>query len=866
MDEKLPGSASHEAPTVEQSPAGGAAGAPHWSSGYERRIGPYRLVRELGHGGMGTVYLAARSDDAYRKLVAIKIIRGAEGVDRTRRFRRERQILAGLEHPNIATLLDGGTTDEGLSYFVMEFVEGEPLDAYCDRHRLSIKERIGLFRVVCSAVQYAHRNLVVHRDLKPGNILVTSEGTPKLLDFGLATLLQPEPGERGAEATWMALTPRYASPEQVRGGAVTTATDVYSLGVVLYELLTGLSPYRLTTQETPELLRAICDDDPERPSTVVVRREAVAESEGTGPGQSKRRLRRRLRGELDNIVLMALRKEPQRRYGSVEALSEDLGRYLDGLPVLARQPTPAYRISKFVRRHAVGVTAATLLFLLTLSFAVAMAAQSRRMERERDKARRLAAFMVDLFKVSDPDAARGNTITAREVLDHGAAKIERELVGEPQVKAALMTTMGGVYTGLGLYDQAQAMLESSLAARHELLGPHHPDVAESQHFLATVLWREGRYPESERLFREALATRRERRADDPLAEILSLLGLSNVLEATGDLSGAESTSREAVALLRGLPEPPLEVLSGALGGLAATRSAQNDLAEAESLTREAIALQRKVGGDDDPRVAAWVFNLGTFLQARGDWEGSEAAFEEGLAVYRKALGADHPEYARNLNNFAAMLNERGSSQRAEELATDAVAIYRRTVGAGHPDLAPALDTLAAIHNARGDFAVAEALAREAVAITRKAVGDRHLYFAYEATTLAQALQGQGKAAEAESIYRQVIAINDRVLPPDAVDRSYALIGLGTLAVERGEAAAAEPMLDQALSLRRAALPAGHWRIAESEAAIGACLARLGRSAEAKALLTQAETVLSAGGAHPVEAGRCREALAALAGS
>jgi eukaryotic-like serine/threonine-protein kinase len=313
-----------------------------------RRIGPYRVLREIGRGGMGSVYLAARADDAFQKLVAIKIIRrGLDTDDVLRRFRSERQILATLDDPNITRLLDGGTTDDGLPYFVMEYVEGEPIDQYCDARKLNITERLKLFQGVCAAVSYAHQNLVIHRDIKPGNVLVTKEGLPRLLDFGIAKLLAPGAGHR-TTTMLRPLTPEFASPEQVRGELVTTASDVYSLGVRLYQLLTGRRPYRAATGTAAEIEAAICDEEPEKPSLAITRCGKTASTLGASPSPeavsatregTRDKLRRRLAGDLDNIVLLALRKEPQRRYASANQLSEDIGRHLTSLPVIARPDT-----------------------------------------------------------------------------------------------------------------------------------------------------------------------------------------------------------------------------------------------------------------------------------------------------------------------------------------------------------------------------------------------------------------------------------------------------------------------------------------------------------------------------------------------
>jgi eukaryotic-like serine/threonine-protein kinase len=498
------------------------------------RIGPYRALKELGRGGMGRVYLAARADEQYQKRVAIKVIKAE--VDRDEvvsRFRRERQILASLDHPNISRFLDGGATEDGRPYVVMEYVEGRAIDQYCDRESLSIPERLKLFRQLCSAVEYAHRNLIVHRDIKPGNILVTADGVPKLLDFGIAKLVNPGLSGDGGTMTGLAMTPEYASPEQARGEPVTTISDVYSLGVLLYLLLTGHLPYRLKTRQTLDVLRAVCEAEPEKPSTAVGRTEdtggqaLTAEEVSRTREASPEQLRRRLSGDLDTILLMALRKEPARRYPSVEALSEDLRRYLEGLPIKARKATFSYRTGKFLRRNWAGASGVAMVILLIVGFAVSTLVQSRQLRTERNKASRVSSFLVDLFKVSNPSEARGNTVTAREILDKGAARIRRELKEEPEERATLMDTMGTVYDELGLYDEAEGLLRESLEIRTRVLGNENPDVATSLDGLAKVLYRKNDYDGAEARYREALAMRRKLLGNEhpDVAETLNFLAL-----------------------------------------------------------------------------------------------------------------------------------------------------------------------------------------------------------------------------------------------------------------------------------------------------------------------------------------------------
>jgi serine/threonine protein kinase/tetratricopeptide (TPR) repeat protein len=436
------------------------------SSWIGRRVGPYQILEEIGEGGMGSVYRASRADDQYRKEVAIKVVRA--GLD-TRvalaRFKSERQILADLDHPNIARLLDGGSTEEGQPYFVMDYIHGEPLDQYCDQHKLTVTERLHLFRAVCSAVQCAHQKLVIHRDIKPSNILVTDDGVPKLLDFGIAKLLAPESSTSLPDQTQTfvrLLTPEYASPEQWRGEMITTASDVYSLGVVLYELLTGRRPHRLSGRTSDEIDRLIATADTERPSAAITRVEDQPDASPTMSAEAVSatregtpdKLRRRLMGDLDNIILKAIRKEPQRRYSSVEQLSEDIRRHLDGLPVLARKDTFSYRAAKFVRRHAAAVTAAALV-LVSLSVGLVVAvreaaiarAQRARAEQRFKDVRDLANSLM--FGVYDSVEDLPGATAARQLIVQKALYYLDSLSHESQEDPALQRELATAYKRIG---------------------------------------------------------------------------------------------------------------------------------------------------------------------------------------------------------------------------------------------------------------------------------------------------------------------------------------------------------------------------------------------------------------------------------
>jgi non-specific serine/threonine protein kinase/serine/threonine-protein kinase len=530
-----------EAPAVE---LGAALDRPEPPGPADRRIGPYRVLRQLGRGGMGTVYLAERADDAFTQRVAIKLVsRGMDTEQVLVRFRAERQILASLDHPNIARLLDGGTTGDGLPYFAMEYIEGEPIDVYADAHRLSIADRIGLFLQVCGAVSYAHQHLIVHRDIKPVNILVTADGVPKLLDFGIAKVLQVDAEATATAAGMRMLTPEYASPEQVEGRQATTVSDVYSLGVVLYELLTGRSPYRTRSRSPADIAEAVCTTEPARPSAAVSngesslagrRRSGLADDRASATGLgSIDRLRRALRGDLDTIVLTALRKEPARRYQSVEQLSTDLRRHRDGLPVRARPDTFRYRAGKFIRRNRGMVTAGALLGLTLLGGTVATAWQARqaraaqvRAERRFNDVRKLANAV--LFDYYDAIKDLPGSTPIRERLVRDALGYLDTLAREAQGDAGLQRELATAYRRVG--DVQGGSLTANLG--------HTEGAVES-------------YRKSVRILEELLAadssdvrTRRE------LASVMADLG--NLLFDTGDVAGSLALARRAWALLEPL--------------------------------------------------------------------------------------------------------------------------------------------------------------------------------------------------------------------------------------------------------------------------------------------------------------------------
>ncbi|RMG53269.1 MAG: hypothetical protein D6723_07390 [Acidobacteria bacterium] len=759
-----------------------------------RRIGPYRLTRRIGQGGMGEVYLAVRADEQYHKQVAVKLIRrGLDNAAIIRRFRQERQILARLDHPHIAKLLDGGTTEEGLPYFVMEYIEGVSITDYCDRHMLSTVERLKLVRQVCAAVGYAHRNLVVHRDLKPSNILVTAEGVPKLVDFGIAKILHPESASQTIETTTEVrpMTPEYASPEQVRGEPITTASDVYSLGVVLYELLTGHRPYRLKTGRPLEMMRAICEEEPERPSTAISREEerslrregedepggdqsrvTAGEERSAGGvtvqvisrrrGTTPERLRRRLKGDLDAIVMKALRKESERRYASVEQMSEDIRRHLEGLPVMARRGTFRYRAGKFIRRHWAGVVAAAAIVLTLIGGIVATAWQARVAARERDKARREAqkverinSFLQQVFGAAHP-FRKGRQVTVVEALHDAAQRMEEELADQPEVLAMTHRSIGIIYYSIGLFDAAEPHLRAALKLHRDIYGDEHPETAQSLFALGYFLWLKGAPAEAEGVLKKYLEISRRSAGDQSREVADALLQLGLVMNQKGDLAAAESFYREALTRYRKLLGEEDKHVAYALNNLAVLKSYQGDLDAAEKLYRRVIAIQRKLPADRENQInlATNLQNLGATLKTKGRYAEAEPLLREALDLRRRLLGENHPWIATAQIHWGDLLYRRGRYAEAEREIRAALRLQRETLPEGHIDLARALVVLGQILTSKGEPEAGEPYLREALAIRKKGLARGHVLISLAEGALGQCLMAQGRYAEAEPLLVQ----------------------------------------------------------------------------------------------------------------
>ena len=711
-------------------------------------IGPYRIIRELGLGGMGEVWLAEQTDPV-RRFVALKLIRaGMYDSAFVKRFQTERQSLAIMDHPAIAKVFDAGATAAGQPYFVMEYVDGQPITDYCDQKRLSIHERLKLFIQVCEGVQHAHQKAIIHRDLKPSNILVLDidgRPRPRIIDFGLAKAIAPAiPGQtlfthRGAFLG----TPGYMSPEQADPDVqdIDTRADVYSLGVLLYELLTGFLPFDTAdwkSRKLDDILRQLRDDTPRRPSSKVSANHDNASAQAEARGIDPRQLARLLRGDLDGIALKALEKERERRYGTAFELAADVTRYLESRPIVARPASAAYRLGRYIRRNRASVAVVTGIFIVLIAFALNQTVQLRRITRERDRADRITDFMTNMFEVSDPSEARGNSVTAREILDKSSKEIDSSLAQDPQAQAQMMEVMGEVYESLGLYGRSHVLLSRAVETRRRVLGPEHPDTLKSMAELASTLHEEGREVESEKLHRETFALRRKVLGPRDKATLASMVNLATALNDQGRYAEAEKIEREALVLLRQTRGPENEDTLTCMSNLANTLSMEHRYGEAEPLRSESLEIRTRVFGPDSPDTIISMANLADTLF----WEGH------------------YPE--------------------AEKLGRDTLEIERRVMGPEHPFTLISMYNLASVLNKQGSFAEAEALGRTVLAVRNRVLGQEHSRTQLAKYNLAASLIGQGRYPEAETLLNEAIEAQARILPPDHPDAAASIYELGIL--------------------------------------------------------------------------------------
>jgi serine/threonine protein kinase len=791
------------------------------------RVGPYRIVSILGHGGMSVVYRGERDDSQYTQVVAIKVMQHATVHPRLRsRLHSERHILAKLDHSSIARLIDSGDLEDGTPYLVMEYVDGESIDSYCDSRTLFIRERLELFISVCAAVHYAHRNLVVHRDIKASNIFVTDEGNPKLLDFGIAKLLAPENLSHTLPVTRLQeriLTPENAAPEQVLGRAITTATDVYALGVLLYQLLTGRSPYRLLSYSQLQLERAICMDDPARPSQVVVSklkgesdadRSRISDRRGLSP----QRLRARLSGDLDSIVGMAMRKEPDRRYASVEAFADDVRKHLLGQPVRARQGDWRYNFAKLLRRNLLAAVVAGVAFLgLALVAGVTLWENHRILQArdatalERDRAQQVSAFMVDVFSQADPFTAQGRVPTAADLLDQGAEKIKGNLNLQPEVRAQLLESIGLAYRRQGTSERAIP------------------------------------------LFEQAVAIRRDERPVDIRRLAAALANLSQAQSDAGRLAGAEANIKEAVALSLADGAPPSVETADILyqyGNF--SLNAKSDPVGAKKLFSEALAIFRRLPGDQRLGIATTLSALSGAALWSGNFANAEQLLRDSMNLLGATVGRNHPDYAAAMASLGYVLLQLGKYSEAEQMLNEALQIERGDFGAGNQRVASIEANLGTLYERENDPVRAMKITKDALRIISERLTPDHPEIGYFMDAVAKLYLDSGDLDNAEITARKVLAIYEKSLPPRHLYVAATRQLLGEVLLRRGQLIDAERELSAALEIDVSSAGSSDWRAARAEASLGWLLIAKNDAAEGEPMLVAARSKLlsSVGPLHP----------------
>jgi len=722
------------------------------------RIGPYRLLYALGHGGMGTVYLAERDDSEFERQVAVKLIkRGMDTDEVIHRFRYERQILANLHHPRIAELYDGGTTDDGLPYFAMEYVEGEPIHHYCGHRGLGLRGRLELFHSVCEVVDFAHRNLVVHRDLKPANILVSSEGEPKLLDFGIAKLLAPggaaEPTQGVLGGRFM--TPGYASPEQLRGEAVTTASDVYSLGVLLYELLTGERPFAERDSDPFFLDPAELEREPPRPSSVVSRRSPESLPEAVPPlPEEPKQLKRRLTGDLDAIVCKALRTESDRRYRSAAELAEDVEHYLEGRPVGARRGTWAYRARKFVQRNLKALVTAVVITLLGLGFAgtyVWSQIQEERLAEEQRRAGLLEQYLIDVFGKSAPGEG---DLTAPAILESGAGLIADGVFDEElETKATFQSAIGEIYRQRGEYGKALSLQRDSVDLRRELYGSDSEPTVRSENNLALTLKVIGQFGEAEHLLEGAVSWYRQAQpGSEPLAKAVN--NLADVKEDLNKSAEAAAFFKEALDLKRELyGDKDHQEIALALHNYSVAQAKLGNFIVAEDMEREALAMRERLFGVGAFEVLSSYSALGGLLCNQGKYAEGQGLLELSLRIRQENYEPPHRRIAHGLRNLGVCLQLQGKLEASDERLAEARVMLEQN-GFSESDRATTLREIASLRLDQGRPAEAEQLVRRAIEIFGKLPSPVEWRIADANSVLGAALLAQGNAAEAELLLRE----------------------------------------------------------------------------------------------------------------
>jgi serine/threonine protein kinase/uncharacterized protein HemY len=830
-------------------------------------IGPYRILGKLGEGGMGIVYEAEQ--ERPRRSVALKVMRGGHIVDdlHARMFQREAETLARLEHPNIGAIYEAGHTEDPSSgskhdYFAMELVRGDTLDEYLRKRGFPVSGeeltfRLRLFRQICDAVNYAHQRGVIHRDLKPSNIIVAEQEAAsvtgsavsslpqvKILDFGLARITDTDvQATQITEVGMIKGTLPYMSPEQARGeaGAIDVRTDVYALGVLLYEMLSGQRPYDAANAALVEAVRVICEEPP------APLRRAMSESGRVDP-------------DIETIVSTALEKEAGRRYATAAAFSEDVGRYLDSQPILARPPSAVYQMRKFASRNRVGVTAAVMVLLAVLVGAVTSTILYFRAERaaehartEAEKSSQVAAFMTDMLRSVGPSVAQGrDTTMLREILDQTADRVEEELTDQPEVAATVHRTLGLTYQDLGEFAEGEAHLKVALATRRELYDGPHEEVATDLCNLGESYWSNSTSSDGEGLLRECLEMRLELNGERDRLVAMARVQLGNELARFGRYDEAEEELRAALEVNRELPDVLDSDLAININSLGTVLHHKGQYDEAGALYQEALEVHRAALGDDHPFVLIDRHNLAALDNSRGDFAGAEARYRELLEIQGRVLGQRHAALAQTYRSLGDTLRKAGRWNDAEAALREALAIARETQGERSSDVADILNSLGIVIGDRDGVEASEPYHREALEIHREVMGDDNRLIATDLNNLAGVLVKRGEFEEAESMYREAIDLSVQSYGEDHATVLLLRNNLARLLRDSGRTEEAEAAFREIIEARSRLLGADHPQVAVSRSDLARILRDEGRleEAEAEARLAADAYEKAMGSEHP----------------
>jgi tetratricopeptide (TPR) repeat protein len=813
-------------------------------------IDRYRLLEKIGEGGMGEVWLAEQSEPIRRR-VALKLVLGGMNTREViARFESERQALALMDHPAIAKVFDAGSTSQGAPYFVMEYVAGMPITAYCDHHRLNTRERLELFMRVCEGVQHAHQKAIIHRDLKPSNILVAEvdgKAAPKIIDFGVAKALTQRLTEETLFTRVGALvgTPEYMSPEQANssGEDIDTRTDVYSLGIILYELLAGVLPIELRKVSFEEFLRRLREDEPPTPSTRIRMQDPATAVEVSRKRQTEpAALAKQMRGDLDAIALKVLEKDRSRRYGSPAELAADIGRYLRNEAVLAVAPSAGYRARKFARRNRGSLVTAAAFVLVLLTAAAVSIRQSLRANEAAAVAQAVNDFLQnDLLAQasaatqSGPSAKPDPDLKVRTALDRAAGRLAGKFDRQPEVEAAIRDTIGRTYLDLGLYPEARKQFERALELHSRTLGPADPKTLKTSSRLGRALYVQGRHAEAEALFSQAFKIQRRVLGPEHPDTLYSMISLANLSYTEGHYPQAETLYSQILEIHRRVLGPQHADTASSIYDLANVYSGQGKYAQAQALDAQSLEIRRRVLGPQHPDTLNSMVNLANDYLQQGKFAQAEALFSDTLEIQRRVLGPEHPGTLHSMSGLANIYFSQGKYAQAETLYRETLDIRRRVLGPEHFSTLIVMNNLADVYESSGQYAPAEALFSQTLEISRRVLGSDHPLTFAVLGGFAWMYQRKGNYAPAEMYSAQTLAGRRRALGSEHPDTMASAADLVLAYLSQGKFIESEPLAREVLEFNRNKQP-DDWQRFRAESLLGASLAGQKKYAEAEPLL------------------------------